>query len=104
MSIAKAGLVFYYSKENPFKSWDWGEIEIAHKIVDIAGANHASFFTSVEVFACLRNSPYWNKELIYNYYPGFRGGGHACKLTPSEKGENYYKKFLKKTLCPNPIR
>lgn len=101
ISIAKAALIFYFEECNFFKSHgekaflNYGDLDSMHRIVDIAGANHCSFFTATQVSSCLANSPYWDKEFIPGFYFGFKGHGGANIFTPSEKGKEYYKKKLK---------
>jgi len=99
MSIAKAALIYYYGEfaiETGGVGYflTYGDLEAMHKIIDIAGAKHCSFFTAAQVSSCLGNSPYWNKELISGFYSGMRGHGGANCYKPSEKGEKYYKEVL----------
>lgn len=102
MSIAKAALKFYYEEllsesyhdENSFL--DYGDLDNMHRIVDIAGCNHCSFFTATQVSSCLSNSPYWDKKFIPGFYSGFKGHGGANIYRPSEKGKKFYLEKLKK--------
>ena len=100
MSIAKAALIFFFEDKDILKYGcsflTWGDLNAMHAIVDIAGANHCSFFTAVQVIACLRNSPYWKCEFVPGMYSGFqRGHGGASCCSPSEKGRLYYERNLK---------
>ena len=94
MSIAKAGLVVYYSKENYLTSFDVGTFGILHDIVDVAGANHASSFTAGQVMECLRNSNLWDKEKVHGY-DGIQGQSNIVRVKPSKKGKEYYHLKLK---------
>lgn len=94
MSIAKAALIYFYG-DIGITFLHYGDLDAMHKIVDIAGAKHASFFTPVQVSSCLANSPYWEKTFICGFFKGFRGHGGANAYKPSEKGKEYYQKHLK---------
>ena len=94
-SIAKAALIFYFEDEEyTLHDLDWGELDAMHKIIDIAGAQHCSFLTSVQVISCLRNSPYWDCQCIYGFYNGI-GNGKASLCRASQKGIEYYNRYLK---------
>lgn len=107
MSIPKAGLIFYYEKLLPEHSemfprdnykpfLTWGDLSFMHDIVTIAGAEHRSFLTPVQVSTRLARSPYWDAEFIQGFYSGFRGGqANANCLRPSDRGRQYYEKHLK---------
>ncbi len=101
MSIAKAGLIVWYEMQDEeinYDSFDRGIPDIMHKIVDVAGAKSATFFTSNQVMKCLANSPYWDKRLVYGMYKGIGGAGgsgDAVQVEPSQKGFEYYEKYLK---------
>lgn len=99
MSVAKAALKFYFEEAIPQRGedvfLDYGDLDDMHRIIDIAGANHCSMFTATQVTSCLANSPYWDKEYISGVYSGMRGHGGANIFTPSEKGKQYYKQYLK---------
>lgn len=104
-SVAKAALLVYYSnthrKERAVDMndneyfFDHGDTFAMHEIVDVAGANHCSFFTPALVSGRLANSPYWNAVFVPGFYSGMRGHGGANTYTPSEKGKEYYNKYLK---------
>ncbi|MFW6311362.1 MAG: hypothetical protein ACOC1K_03915 [Nanoarchaeota archaeon] len=99
MSIAKAALKFFYEEAIPLRGsdtfLDYGDLEDMHRIVTIAGAKHCSFFTATQVTSRLANSSYWNKTFIPGFYSGMRGHGGANIFTPSEKGKEYYEKYIK---------
>lgn len=97
-SIAKAALIVYYEEIAP--DWDdafldYGDLNVIHRIVDVAGAQHCSVVTHNQVTSCLRNSPYWNNKFCPGFYSGMRGHGGASLFTPSQKGEDYYHNILK---------
>lgn len=103
MSIPKAALVWFFEKwkdgdrVSAPTNWDYGEFGLAHEIVDIAGAEHVSFFTSPLVAAALARSPFWNKKRYWGMYAGFRGGqAHPNLFTPSIEGERWFKEIYKK--------
>lgn len=94
-SIAKAALIFYFEdKENAGRDLNWGDLNAMNGIVDIAGAEHASFFTPTQVIACLRNSPYWDCTCCFGFYAGI-SNGKASVCSPSQRGIDYYNKQLK---------
>lgn len=93
MSIAKAALKFYY-EELAGDFLVYGNVEDMHRIVDIAGAKHISFFTPTAVTKRLAQSPYWDKHFCRGFYAGFRGHGGANIFAPSEKGKAFYEKNL----------
>ena len=94
-SIPKAGLIYWFEeKEAELSSLDYGLLDIMHRIVDIAGGNHISLFTSPAVTASLRGSPYWKHETIIGFHRGM-GNGSASMLKTSEKGIQYYSENLK---------
>ena len=95
MSIAKAALVWWFSQEDSPIFLDYGMPSQLHEIVDIAGAEHRSFFTPFLVSRALANSPYWKKEMHPHLYPGI-GNGRGNMYTPSEAGIAYYNKHLTK--------
>ena len=97
ISIAKAALIYFY--EDMDTSWegrflDYGDLKMAHTIIDIAGAQHAGPATSVQVTACLSSSNLWDKEMMYGFYKGI-GNGNCNAYIPSEKGKKYYEEHLK---------
>lgn len=100
MSIAKAALKYYYEESHFYETHgekafiDYGDLDSIHRIVDIAGANHCSFFTAAQVTSCLANSPYWHKRFCPGFYRGMRGHGGANIFTPSDKGKEYYRSHL----------
>lgn len=105
MSIPKAALVWFFEKwkdgDSVYQptSWDWGNYGLSHEIVDIAGANHASFFTSPLVAASLARSHLWNKKRVWGMYAGFRGGAaHPNLFTPSKEGECWFNQVYKNKL------
>ena len=100
MSIPKAGLVLYFEYYDYFpdhKGIDHpdffytGDLDIMHKIVDIAGANHCSMFTAQQVVGCLNSSPYWGTDGQTTSW----GERMANCYVPSEKGIKYYNNKLK---------
>ena len=100
MSIAKAGLIVFYEQmtcENGFEynEFDVGVPDLLHKIVEVAGAMHSSFFTPRQVMARLRSSPYFKKRIAYGMYSGIRGNWKTTLVKPSEKGKEYYNRNLK---------
>lgn len=110
ISIPKAALIWFFERwkdggtfQNAPSYWDWGEYGAAHEIVDIAGANHASFFTSALVSAALSKSDYWDKRFVPDMYSGMRGGQREANLySPSVKGREWFKTFLSEE-SPSPI-
>jgi len=90
MSVPKAALVFYFS-EYEGSVLTYGHMDEMHRIIDIAGAKHQSMLSPTQVISSLRNSPYWDCNLIRGFYPGLAGHGGACVCKPSKKGEQLYK-------------
>jgi len=97
MSIAKAGLIVFYEERDKeiYEEFDVGVPDLLHKIVEVAGANHSSFFTPRQVMARLRSSPYFQKRTEYGMYKGIRGTWKTTLVKPSPKGEEYYPLKLK---------
>ena len=98
MSLAKAALKYYYEVlllEWGFESLDYGLLSVMHDIIDIAGAKQTSLFAPSQVTNCLAKSPYWKKSFIPRFYNGMRGHGGANIFTPSEKGKEYYEKYIR---------
>jgi len=100
MSIPKAGLIVFFRPDifvdkfykNLLSFIYTGDLDIIHKIVDVAGANHCSMFTAQQVTSCLNNSPYWTVDGKISSWLGRLANCYK----PSEKGIEYYKKNLKK--------
>ena len=89
MSVAKAALVAFFEPEEPEHAPGYiysGDTDLLHRIVDIAGAKHRSFFTGNQVLSRLHNSPYWE---ITGYVRGWRER-RAAAYEPSEKGKTWY--------------
>ena len=97
MSIAKAGLIVFYEylDKNIYSEIDVGVPDTIHKIIDVAGAKHSSFFTPRQVMARLRSSHYFQKRIEYGMYKGIRGNWKTTLVKPSPKGEEYYHLKLK---------
>jgi hypothetical protein len=89
MSIAKAALIVFYELELNFIYS--GELDIAHEIVEVAGAKHCSFFTHQQVLSRLYSSDYWTTD---GKIQGW-GNKPANCYVPSEKGKEFYKNKLK---------
>jgi len=100
MSIPKAALKLFYEPELMSKDhanhapefFYTGDLDVLHKIVDIAGAKHCSLYTGQQVCSRLNSSPYWKSD------GKIKGWGNrmANTYTPSEKGKSYYEENLKK--------
>jgi len=100
MSIAKAGLIVFYedmADGNGFvaEEFDVGCPDNLHKIIDVAGAKHSSFFTPRQVMARLRSSPYFESRTEYSVYKGILGNWRTTFCKPSQKGKEYYHLKLK---------
>lgn len=92
MSIAKAALIYFYEESDVIGSFIYtGDIEVLHRIVDIAGAEHCGPNTKDLVISCLRSSPYWVSDGVI---PGW-GNRIANAYVPSKKGVTYYLDNLK---------
>ena len=96
MSIAKAGLIIYFEQnEEGLDEFDVGVPDPLHRIVDVAGCRHASFFTPKQVMARLYNSPFFDRRTVFGLYKGIRGNWKTICVKPSQKGINYYNQKLK---------
>lgn len=101
MSIARAALIFFYEEFlpgeiEPQKAYlNYGHLDHMHRIVEIAGAKQASFFTHAQVSGRLASSPLWDHKLIAGFASGMRGHGSANVYRPNLKGEQVYNKTLK---------
>ena len=100
MSIPTAALKLFYEPElldeynakYPPEFFYTGDLDLLHKVVDIAGANHCSLYTAQQVCSRLNGSPYWE---VSGKIPGW-GNKKANTYKPSEKGKSYYEENLKK--------
>ena len=95
MSVAKAALVVFFEPEEPKYAPSYfysGDLDTLHRIVDVAGAEHCSFFTSHQVLSRLHGSPYWK---IDGYVRGW-GERRAAVYRPSEKGKGWYNEYKNK--------
>lgn len=98
MSIAKAALHVFY--EEYHSSEDYladnfiysGEVDLLHKIIDFAGAEHCSVDTIHQVLNCLNISPYWETN---GTIQGWQNRKANC-YRPSDKGIDFIDKYVDK--------
>jgi hypothetical protein len=98
LPLAKAALVWFFEgwkngdlTEQP-DSWDWGRYGLAHEIVEIAGAKHASVNTTLCVSRALAKSKFWDKRFYRSFYRGI-GNGSANIYEPNELGKRWFKNY-----------
>lgn len=96
MSIARAALIYYFESMLPESENAFiysGDLDVHHKIVDLAGAKHCSVLTAHRVLGCLNASPYWKSGLCQT--KGWLNR-RANTYRPSELGKQYYENNLRK--------
>ena len=97
MSISRAALKVFFEeiapteKEQEREYISSGDLNIIHRIVDVAGAEHASIHTLHQVLSRLSSSPYWHAT---HSTKGWNGGTANCWI-PTEKGRRYYEQRIK---------
>lgn len=96
MSIAKAALIVYFDEWPEGESGGYsyfcsGDLDLLHKIIDVADAKHAGPGTHHQVLSRINSSSYW----VANHKTVGWGGRRAFCYTPSEKGKKYYEQNLK---------